>query len=151
MRPRNKRVKPWSIEWDKFVNTHLSHSRPWFNINVSHVNTETHISQKPFVYQFQAILVCYTRTCSYHASLLTVSSVQLPLSTHHFPIEIIHCVICIANILKFLFFTQQQISSLPFQAMHYVDIHIIVVGDGAGRGARAPLKFGKNIFRAIIV
>ena len=32
VRPRNKCVKPRSIEWDKFDNTHLSHSRPWFNI-----------------------------------------------------------------------------------------------------------------------
>jgi len=30
----NKCVKPQSIEWDKFVNTHLSHSRPWFNIQI---------------------------------------------------------------------------------------------------------------------
>jgi len=29
MRPRNKCVKPRSIEWDKFVNTRLSHSRPY--------------------------------------------------------------------------------------------------------------------------
>ena len=34
VRLRNKCVKPQSIEWDKFVNTHLSHSRQWFNTHM---------------------------------------------------------------------------------------------------------------------
>ena len=35
MRPKNKCVKPPSIEWDKFDNTHLSHlCRPWINIHM---------------------------------------------------------------------------------------------------------------------
>jgi len=34
-RRRFRGLKPRSIEWYKFVNTHLSHSRPWFNIHIN--------------------------------------------------------------------------------------------------------------------
>jgi len=41
VRLRNKCVKPRSIEWDKFVNTHLSHSRLWFNIHITATRSST--------------------------------------------------------------------------------------------------------------
>ena len=42
VRPGNTCVKPRSIEWDKFVNTQFSHSRPWFNIHMYYTTTTTY-------------------------------------------------------------------------------------------------------------
>jgi len=37
------------LEWDKFVNTHLAHSRPWFNVHINAIYWFTKTTMSVFL------------------------------------------------------------------------------------------------------
>jgi len=71
VRPRNKCVKPWSIEWDKLINTHLSYPRPWFKKSVS--------------YNIALLKICQSGLSEWNRLWLTDPRTKL----------IFHCTVCL--------------------------------------------------------